>query len=225
MGNQQPRFLDGKLRDICINAMFGDGYYWKHPECKNWKVIFTSTNYDFLEIKMNMNPDVFPSNIKIHRKAGAKNCFANSKTLYGLQSLVNEDFTEASNFKGKKESLFQYLSLKDFGLWYLDDGGFMERTDSRKFTPRFFLCVGDCCGTKKKEGMFKKQLNILFGENNGTILFNGSQNGKSSKNKVWYPTIDVGYELVKQAKKLIKNCYKFPSKDKVQRLSRKGVGE
>lgn len=224
MGNQQPRFLDGNYRTISLNAMFGDGYFWKHPECRNWKVVFTSTNYEFLEAKKNICPEIFPSGIKIHRKSGAKNCFANSKTLYGIQSLVNEDFTEASSFKPSKEKLFKYLNKNDFGLWYLDDGGFMERSDVKKFTPRFFLCVGDCCDTEKKERMFKKQLNILFGANNGVILFNGSQSGKSLKNKVWYPTIDVGYELVKQAKKLIKNCYKFPSKDKVQRLSRKGVG-
>lgn len=42
MDNQQPSSLEERLYVLGINAVFGDGYLWKHPECQNYKVIYTS---------------------------------------------------------------------------------------------------------------------------------------------------------------------------------------
>ena len=210
MENQQPRFLKSDLRLLAMNAMFGDGYYWKHPECKNWKIVFTSTRKEFLQVKMNLASGMFPSGINVRRKEGAKNCHANAKTLYGITSLVSEQFTEASIFRTKKEDLFRHLTINDFGLWYLDDGGFTVRKDAKKYTPRFFLCIGENGETPEKEKLFKKNLKRLFGKDFGSIFLNNSGSGKSIRNKVWFPTIDVGDEIVKHARTFLADCYKYP---------------
>lgn len=34
-----------------INARIGDGYFWKHPECTNYKIIWNSVELDWLEVK------------------------------------------------------------------------------------------------------------------------------------------------------------------------------
>lgn len=45
MGNQQLRVLteEEALDSLIKNAIIGDGSLWKHPECVNKKLIFTST--------------------------------------------------------------------------------------------------------------------------------------------------------------------------------------
>lgn len=220
MGNQQPRFLSGIYRDIILNAKFGDGHIWKHPQCKNCKLIFTSVNPELLEAKIAIAPNLFRTGVRVVRKAGAKNCFKNSKTLYHLQSLVHPDITEAKMID--RSDLVKYLTIKDFGLWYLDDGGFVLRSDAEKYTPRFFLCLGNVCETAKKELKFEKKILELFGENYGTIRLNGTN--ATERNKIWNVPHEIGYILVKEAKRFLPSFYKYP-KNKVQRLSRKGVGE
>ena len=220
MDNQQPRFVTGKYRDIILNAKFGDGHLWKHPECNNCKVIFTSVTPELLEAKINLAPDLFRTGVRVVRKAGAKNCFKNAKTLYHLQSLVHPDITEAKNIE--KYRLIREFKISDFGLWYLDDGGFVVRSDAKKYTPRFYLCLGDVCETEKREVRFRKKLIQLFGADYGVIKLNGTK--ATDKNKIWMPPHEIGYALVKEAKKFLPEFYKYP-KDKVQRLSRKGVGK
>lgn len=219
MGNQQPRFLKGIYRDIILNAKFGDGHLWKHPECKNYKIIFTSVTPQLLESKIKMAPDLFRTGVRVVRKAGAKNCFKNSKTLYHLQSLVNEDVTEAKFIE--KIDLVKHLKVIDFANWYLDDGGFIVRNDSKKYTPRFYLCLGDVCETEEKESIFRERIEQIFGANYGSINLNGT--AATSKNKIWYMPHSIGYALVEEAKKVLPNFYKYPE-NKVQRLARRGVG-
>lgn len=220
MGNQQPRFLQGSYRDIILNAKFGDGYFWKHPECVNSKVIFTSINPELLESKIRLAPSLFRTGVRIVREAGAKNCFDNAKTLYNIQSLVHPDITEAKEID--KCKLVKYLKISDFGLWYLDDGGFIVRNDAEKYTPRFYLCLGNTCETKKKEERFREKIVDIFGEEYGTIKLNGTN--ATNKNKIWMLPHRIGYALVQEAKKFLPEFYKYP-KNKVQRLSRKGVGK
>ena len=219
MGNQQPRFVQGVYRDIILNAKLGDGHLWKHPECVNAKIIFTSVNPELLEAKIKLSPDLFRTGVRVVRRAGAKNCFNNSRTLYHVQSLVHPDITEAKYIE--KQELITFLKISDFGLWYLDDGGFIVRNDADKYTPRFYLCLGDVCETKKKEDLFRGKLFELFGENYGAIKLNGSK--ATNKNKIWMPPHRIGYSIVREAEKFLPKFYKYPE-SKVQRLSRKGVG-
>ncbi len=206
MDNQQPRFLKGIYRDIILNAKFGDGHLWKHPECRNYKVIFTSVTPELLESKIKMAPDLFRAGVRVVRKSGAKNCFKNSKTLYHLQSLVHQDITEAKFID--KIDLVKFLSVTDFANWYLDDGGFIVRNDSKKYTPRFYLCLGDVCETEKKEKKFRKHIESIFGEEYGTIKLNGTD--ASNKNKIWYMPHSIGYLLVRKAKNILPEFYKYP---------------
>ena len=219
MGNQHPRFLTGKYRDIILNAKFGDGHLWKHPACKNYKLIFTSTTPELLEAKISLAPDLFRTGVRVVRKAGAKNCFKNAKTLYHIQSLAHEDISEAK-FLSKTE-LIRFFTKKDFGLWYLDDGGFIVRNDANVYTPRFYLCVGDVCETETGEKFLKKQIKELFGDDFGTIKFNGSK--ATIKNKIWNVPHRIGYSLVKEAKNILPSFHKYPM-NKVQRLVRRDVG-
>ena len=206
MGNQQLRFLMGDFRSVILNAKFGDGHLWKHPECKNYKIIFTSIHRELLEAKMALTPSLFRSGVRIIRKAGAENCFANSKTLYSLASLVHPDITEAK--QTTKETAITKMEEFDFGLWYLDDGGFIVRNDAHKFTPRFYLCVGDNCETEKKEELFRSHIRSIYGANYGIIRHNGAK--VSDKNKIWYMPHDIGYNMVYEARKVLSNFYKYP---------------
>jgi len=206
MDNQQPSFLSGNLRSSILNAKFGDGTFWKHPECINCKIIFTSTTPELLEVKREVAPFIYSTGVKLVRKANAKHCYANAKPLYHLQSVVHNDFTVAKNWE--KEKLIPYLTLNDFGMWYLDDGGFIVRNDTKKYTPRFYLCLGDVCSTEEKELVFRKHITKLFGADYGIIRFNG--NKKSDKNKIWYLPHDIGHVLVKHAKKYLPVFHKYP---------------
>ena len=206
MGNQQPSFLKGKFRDIILNARFGDGAFWKHPESVYWKIIFTSVTPELLEAKIPLAPELFRTGVRLVRKANATHCKPNSKPLYHLQSLVHEDITQAK--KINKEDLIPCLDYKLFGLWYLDDGGFIVRNDTKKYTPRFYLCLGDVCETAEKEEIFREHITKLFGMDYGIIRYNGKV--KSDKNKIWYMPHDIGFMFVKEARKILPDFYKYP---------------
>ena len=206
MDNQQPSFLKGELRDIILNAKFGDGSFWKHPECINYKIIFTSVTPELLDAKIPIAPELFRTGVRLIRKANATHCKPNAKPLYHLQSLVNEELTEAKFVS--KEVLVPYLTLKDFGLWYLDDGGFIVRNDVKKYTPRFYLCLGDVCETEEKEEIFRNHIAKMFGHEYGIIRYNGKL--KSDKNKIWYMPHSIGYAFVREAKKFLSEFHKYP---------------
>lgn len=52
MENQQLSTNQEGLIKLARNAKLGDGCYWKHPECKNYKLIFTSTTAELLKVKL-----------------------------------------------------------------------------------------------------------------------------------------------------------------------------
>ena len=127
------------LERALINATLGDGHFWKHPECKNKKIIWTSIHRDWLEWKLeNLLPESLRGSINLTRKAGAKNCYANAKPLYQATSKVHPSITEAS--KWTLEHTISQMDRMDYGIWYLDDGCCIRRKDSNSM--RVIISVG-----------------------------------------------------------------------------------
>lgn len=199
MDNQQRRDL-GELRTLAKNAKIGDGYLWKHPECINSKVIYTSTDRGLLEAKKSLCPSVFPAGIGVQRKKNTSTNFGKTnKTLYRLTSIVHPLFTEYHE-KSKMEVVMEF-SLFDFALWYLDDGCCIERRDNKKKKPyyRFIICVGETA--TDNEDMFMKKVSDVFshiktrGNTVGRLTRNNSK--ATEKNKTWVIPVPIGKEIAK----------------------------
>jgi hypothetical protein len=182
MGNQQPSNLEERITFLAKNAVFGDGQVWKHPECRNYKVIYTSTTPELLEVKRSIAPEIFKTGVKFQDLSKAKR-YANAKPMYRLASIVHPLITDIHNIG--KQSLYTTLTLEDLALWYLDDGSTVKRTDT-KGSYRYILCIGNCCSTPEDQDLFTQRLRELFGANWGSIRPNNSkatENNKSWKGK------------------------------------------
>lgn len=206
MGNQHLSILEERIYFLAKNAVFGDGHLWKHPECNNYKVVYTSTTPELLEVKRKIAPKIFTTGVvKIRNLEKASGRFENAKQLYGLTSTVHPIFTKVKSLK--KEELFKELTLEDFGLWYLDDGCVIRRSDTKN-SFRFFLCIGDCCSTRDKEQLFINQIHKLFGGKCGGIRPNNSKATENNKN--WVISKPTALIILEEAKKYNVLHYKFP---------------
>lgn len=204
MGNQQPSSSD-PINFLARNAVLGDGYLWKHPECKNYKGIWTSTTPELLELKRSMAPDIFTTGVRPATTGNGRGRFANAKPLYRLASVVHPVFTQHKELT--KETLFDTLNVKDFALWYLDDGCCVKRNDSGGH--RFTLSVGDCADTPEKKRHFEATLQRLFGDKFGRVYKNNSQS--TEKNKVWIMTKQAAQTVLSVASVWKVLPRKFPS--------------
>lgn len=208
MGNQQPRPKLRNLKILCMNAKFGDGYYWKHPECSNYKLIWTSINPELLELKRGMCPDIFKSGVAFVNLANAAGRFKNAKPLYRLASLTHPIITKYRNISMCE--LIGSLTLVDMGLWYLDDGSTISRRDSDYGYTRSFLCVGSKLSTPELEDIFLGKMRVLFNtENVGQIRLNGST--ATDNNKIWAISTEVAEKLLLKASKYGIMKHKFPT--------------
>ena len=220
MGNQQVSLLED-IKTLAKNAIFGDGNLWKHPECVNYKVCYTSTTKKILKAKIDICPSIFGSGVYLHRKGGkVTNYTDNAKPLYGLSSLVHPLFTE---YKQKtKEDIIKELNIFDFALWYLDDGCAIRRTDGGKGY-RFYLCIGDSGNTQKRRDLLFEKFDELFGHiktrNNtlGRIVKNNSKT--TENNKTWMIPKPIAKVIVKESRKICLTKRNFLMR-KLQRLSR-----
>jgi hypothetical protein len=207
MDNQQPSTLEERVRVLARNAVFGDGTLWKHPECTNWKGIWTSTTPELLEVKRELAPELFPSGVHHTTTGNSKGRFANAKELYRLASLVHPVFTAVRSVP--KEELIRELTLKDFGLWYLDDGCCVQRKDYHTHNSyRVCLCVGDCGCTPERYEVFTRLLCSLFGEKYGRVVKNNSK--ATERNKTWYIPTPIANIILKEAAKYGVLPHKFP---------------
>jgi hypothetical protein len=187
MDNQQPRTLEERIFSLGINAVFGDGYLWKHPECVNYKVIFTSVNRELLEIKYNIAPEIFSTGVKDATVGIGNGRFCNAKPLYRLASVVHPLFMDI--ISKPKEELFKYLTLYQLGLWYLDDGSrTYVKPKKETWSPayRTVISIGNCCNSDLRKEMFTNHLKNMFGEKIGGIVKNNSK--ATVDNKVWLLT-------------------------------------
>ena len=205
MVNQQPSSYNGIIT-LAKNAKMGDGYLWRHPECVNSKVIFTSTNLGLLKAKMELCPHIFPSGVSLYRKKWAvTNYCTNSKALYKLTSIVHPIFTRFHNID--KGIVLSELSEFDFALWYLDDGSCYQRPPKY----RFCLSVGNSATGPYKD-IFMAKVRELFGSirsrknSVGSIKKNNSR--ATENNMTWSMPTPIGIYI----SNLASSFYVIPNK-------------
>lgn len=190
--------MDQDLRLLALNARTGDGSFWKHPECVNCKLIFTSTNKEWLEHKGTLCGQRKPTLV---RAGNAANCFANAKPLWALTTFVNPLFNE---YRDKPvAACLDEMDKLHFYYWYLDDGCTMERRDSfrgRRMPYRYDLCIGNFLqGQPDLEAYFLQRVSVIFadvlrGTTPGRIAKNNSK--ASARNKTWHMPVCVGRACV-----------------------------
>ena len=187
---------------LARNAILGDGNLWKHPECVNFKAIWTSTTPELLEVKRSIAPELFQTGVR--PATVGKGRFANAKPLYRLASVVHPVFTVYK--KKTKIEVLEELSLEDLGLWYLDDGCCVKRKDGGSY--RFSLSVGDCAATEKSQRTLERVLLQLVGENFGRVYKNNSR--ATERNKSWIMTKGAAQQVLVHAKAWGVLPHKFP---------------
>jgi hypothetical protein len=184
---------------LALNARLGDGCFWKHPECVNYKLVFTGTNRDWIAYKGRM----FDREPKLARKAGStrEGVFKNSKDLWSVTTLVDPLFTEYKH-KSIGECFDEVLKI-DFYHWFLDDGSVIERRDSfkgRRMNYRYILYLGSLLsGDASDEGSFFEMVDRVFkdtlaGANHGTISQNGCSKNPCN-DRAWQIPVCIGREL------------------------------
>lgn len=183
---------------LAMNARLGDGSYWKHPECINYKIVFTGTNYPWIKYKA----DLMSRPITLRRSANNthKGVFANSKTLWATTSFVDELYTE---YKNKSvERIVNEMSLDDITLWFLDDGCTVIRKGKHcsGSTYKHLLCVGNLLyGTSNGIELFLNKIRALFPDVK-TVGTLGKNNSKTTdKNLVWNMPIPIAEVVIGRA--------------------------
>jgi len=177
---------------LARNARCGDGYFWRHPECVNSKIIFTGINLAWLEYKgalLNRRPT-------LRRAANAAGAYANSKPLWEVTSTVDVAYTHYHRLP--KSELLSELTLDDFVLWFLDDGTTCLKRGKavKKEDYKYLLCIGgfldDLPG--RDEEFFTCVARVFETEKTGSICKNNSK--ASSSNLVWNMPVSIGRRLV-----------------------------
>lgn len=208
MDNQQPRPFEERLAIIARNAKFGDGYYWKHPECKNYKVIFTSTCKDLLEVKRAYLPELFTSGVKEIPLSNAAGRFANAKPLFRIASRTSEVFSRYKMISHM--DLLSELGIEDLGLWYLDDGCTIARRDSEYGYTRTSLCIGSICQSDSDRNKFLTEMRRIFNCSTiGNVGYNTPD--RSTNNMRWNIPTKVSEKILEEGAKHCVLKHKFPS--------------
>lgn len=222
MENQQLRSLNRRIMLIARNAYFGDGTLWKHPECSNYKVVYTSTTPELLEAKMTICPEIFSTGVKYQDMTKhSANRYPNAKPLYRLASRVNPIITDIKNTP--HSVLLESLTLEDFGLWYLDDGSTIPRTDSDYGYYRSYLYIGKACNTDEYTNIFLSRISDLFKTDNvGTVKRHTPFT--SDNNKVWNIPVSIAKTILIEASKYNVLKHKFPEWIKFRDHSHGEVG-
>ena len=188
MGNQQPNTI---IR-ACINAMLGDGTYWKHPECQNYKLIWSSVDKDWLLWKRdNLLPKTLVGSM--HKKdRHDDNCFANARAIHTLSSKVHPLFTQWAALT--EQDALAVMDLRDLAIWYLDDGCLHHRKDSNSH--RVIMSIG-----RLNETDIGPLANRLFGtEKYGRVCLNNSR--ATVNNKSWIVPKSLALQIIVEARKI-----------------------
>lgn len=208
MDNQQRRSLEDRIMLLGRNAKFGDGHIWKHPTCRNAKVIYTSTTEELLEIKYQIAPEIFRTGVRYQDLRTAKGRYPNAKPMFRLASLVNPIFTSLKSVD--KLALIPSLTLEDLALWYLDDGSTIARKDSNYGYTRSYLYIGNTCETEEATLLFRSKMESIFNTDNiGTIKRHTPFT--SDSNKVWVIPVKIAECILEEASKYSVLKHKFPS--------------
>ena len=208
MDNQQLQSLTERKMLLAKNAYFGDGTLWKHPECKNYKVIYTSTTPELLEAKRIICPEIFKTGVKFQDLTKhASGRYPNAKPLYRLASTVDSIITDVK--KTPHSVLLESLTLDDLALWYLDDGSTILRRDSTYGYTRSFLFIGNACNSDEYTEIFKSRIRSIF-NTDITRTVKRHTPFTSDNNKVWVIPVNIARVLLKEASKYNVLKHKFP---------------
>ena len=187
MGNQQPSTI---IR-ACINAKLGDGTYWKHPECRNYKLIWSSIDKDWILWK---RANLLPKGLvgSMHKNDRRNDhCFANAKPIYTLASRVDPLFTQWKELT--EQDALAIMDVRDLAIWYLDDGCLHHRKDSRSH--RVIMSIG-----RLNEVDIEPLVVRLFGTRNyGRVCLNNSR--ATINNKSWIVPKPIALQVINEARK------------------------
>lgn len=208
MGNQQLSTFEDRVEFLALEARFGDGSLWKHPECRNSKIVYTSTSQELLEAKRLICPELFATGVKFFETKNAKGRFANARPMYRLASVVHPIISNVKELTS--EDLINRLTLDILGLWYLDDGCTIRRTDTKGECYRFMLCVGALIPTKELESLFISRVQDIFDMASiGRVMINGTKG--TERNKIWIIPHSIARLILQQAVKYKALSYKCPA--------------
>lgn len=213
MDNQQLSTLtiEERIKFLAIESRLGDGYLWRHPECRNYKIILTSTSPELLEAKQKICPYLFKTGVKFFETRNHKGRFPNAKPMYRLASIVHPFITEVAQYTTIQ--LLSQLTIDMLGLWFLDDGSTIRRTECKTESYRFILCLGSTVKEVENEQAFWSRIHMLFSNivtrTYGRIGFNSSKGYHRENNKKWdipYPIAKVILKSARQHNALLYKC-------------------
>lgn len=215
MDNQQLSTLtmEERIKFLAIESRLGDGQLWKHPECRNYKLIMTSTSPELLEAKQRICPCIFKTGVRFFETKHHSGRYANSKPMYRLASVVHPLITEVKQYTNAE--LLSQLTVDLLGLWFLDDGSTVKRIELKTEGYRFTLYLGRVVADVEDERVFWDRIHTLFSDitittkTYGTIRQNTSRYGHPENNKKWaipYPIARVILRSARQHNALLYKC-------------------
>lgn len=198
MGNQQPSTY-GRLTDAIVNARLGDGSFWKHPESRNYKIVWSSIHEEWILWKMeNLLPRNLMGSVTVRDAAKREQdggTYDNAKPLYTGTSLVDPRITRARTMDAI-EALHLMTDL-GLGLWFLDDGCTVKRNDSNSY--RVTISVGTDLSGRGPEVL--EWARERFQTNNvGRVYRNNSR--ASERNKSWIIPKAVAVRIMSHARRI-----------------------
>lgn len=132
MGNQQPSTYRN-LTNAVVNARIGDGSFWKHPECQNHKIIWSSICEDWVRWKLE---NFLPAELRgsVSKRTAAQRAqdggvYQNAEDIWSGTSLVHPLITKAQRLLDPVEAL-HLLTREGLGAWFLDNGCSVKRNDT-----------------------------------------------------------------------------------------------
>lgn len=192
------------MKRALVNALLGDGHFWRHPESINSNIVWTSISKDWLKWKQKkLIPEHLKSRLRLVRKANAIGCYPNSKPLYELKTFVHPAITEAHDSWSKTKAIGQ-MDMLDLAVWYIDDGSAIVRKDT-KTSYRIMISVG----ALSSEELFPAMSKLLgMSESSlGRVVKNNSR--ATERNKTWVMTKAAAVQVLKEARLIAPREYKY----------------
>jgi len=197
MGNQQPSTY-GSLTEAVVNARLGDGHFWRHPECKNSKIVWSSVHEEWVRWKQKT---LLPTELQgsVHRRdRSSDQTFSNAKPIWTATSKVHPLITAAH----QQLTCFDAVSLlsdRDIGMWYLDDGCAVLRKDNTRGSYKVTMSLGP--ELSSQPGFILAWAERYFGTARpGSTGKNNSR--ASDKNKIWRIPKPVAVQIFAHARRI-----------------------